>query len=302
MTLNVPIDSKSIQSSAAFESGSSSTPSTAFKNMAVVVLTRNEEKYIDDCLKSVAWCSEIWVVDTGSSDNTVEVCRRHTHNIVRHDFSDFSQSRNWALDNLAIQSEWILFLDSDERISQDLRRELEAAIRDKLTNGYYVPMKQYFWGQWLKHGGSWPNYSLRLFRRGRARYSRTLVHEFAEVVGNVRYLTHPIIHVSRSSMSEALRKLDVYTSLEARRLYRFGGSSYVSRKDDSPAKRVLKRVYPRLPGKPLFQFAYSYILLQGFRDGYVGFVWAFIQSLYVFVVNFKLWELRTFPHTESDPP
>ncbi|HKZ94901.1 MAG TPA: glycosyltransferase family 2 protein [Candidatus Bathyarchaeia archaeon] len=263
--------------------------------IAAIVLTYNEECHIRDCLESLTWCDEVWIVDSGSTDNTLDICMRYTQNIVKHPFISFFESRNWALNNLPICAEWVLFVDSDERITPELQKEIIRTISTQrlAADGYYIPMKQYFWGQWLKHGEAWPNYVLRLFRKRKAYYSNHHeVHEYVKLWGKVGFLRSPFIHISRSSMSETLAKLNFYTTLDAIRMYRTGEGLYPAKFDDSMRKRILKGLFNSMPFKPQIKFVWDYVILQGFRDGYIGLIWARIQALYVSTAYIKLWELR----------
>lgn len=263
--------------------------------IAAIVLTYNEERYIRDCLESLTWCDEVWIVDSDSTDGTLDICRRFTQNIVRHPFVSFYDSRNWALNNLPIRAEWILFIDSDERITPELQKEIIETIskQPSLADGYYIPCKQYFWGQWLKHGEAWPNYVLRLFKKRKAYFSNHHeVHEYVRLHGTIGFLHNPLIHISRSSMSETLAKLNFYTTMDAIRMYRTGEGLYPLKFDDSMRNRILKRLFDFLPFKPQVRFVWDYIIMQGFRDGYLGFKWASIDALYVSTAYFKVWELK----------
>lgn len=263
-------------------------------SVSAIVLTFNEEDYIRDCLQSLEWCDEIWIVDSGSTDRTIEVCLEFTANVVERPFTDFSDQRNWALENLKINADWVVFVDSDERVTRELYDEIRRRLGQEPFAGYYLPRKQLFWGKWLRYGECWPSYQLRLFRKDKGKYTRREVHESTLVDGPVGFMENPLIHISRESMSEVLIKLDHFTTLDAIRMYRTGQPLYALEESVSYSRlnRVYKKLFSILPAKPLMKFLWDYIFRQGFRDGYLGFVWAAIQGLYVFVAYFKLWEFR----------
>lgn len=261
--------------------------------ICAIVLTYNEEHHIVDCLESLTWCDEIWVVDSYSADRTVDVCRRFTGNIVSHEFENFSKQRQWALENLPILSDWILFVDADERITPELAREIPVKTQNSDFDGYYIPRKQYFWGTWLRFGECSPSYSLRLHRRGKGRYPLKEVHESLVVDGRIGFLKERMVHISRETMTELIDKLNKYSTRDAIRMYRTGQDLYTTEDQSySSVNMALKYVFRLLPFKPLCKFFHDYVIRQGFRDGRLGFTWALAQGLYVFLCYFKLWEMR----------
>jgi glycosyltransferase involved in cell wall biosynthesis len=261
--------------------------------ITAIVLTYNEKEYIRECLESIKWCDDIWIVDSGSTDGTVDICKEYTKNIIVRPFKNFAEQKNWAIINLPIHTEWIIFVDSDERVSPELREEIIRTLAERpAVDGFHIPFKQFFWGKCLIHGGAWPNYVLRLFRKGKGYYLDHEVHEPLILIGKAGFLKNPIIHIARSSLHEAIAKLNLYTSFEAIRMYRKKEGLYPVLPSDSNLKKTLKKIFDRVPFKPLAKFLWDFIILQGFRDGYIGFVWAALQSFYVFSAYFKLWELK----------
>lgn len=273
------------------------SPEMSTVSVSAIVLTYNEEDYLGECLESLTWCDEVWVVDSFSTDRTLEIASKYTTKIVQHPFENFSRQRNWALEDLAISAEWIVFVDSDERITPELREEISGVLGQtpEQVCGYYIPRKQLFWGKWLRFGECWPAYNLRLFRRGSAQFQDREVHESIIVQGKKRFLKSPIVHICRESMSEVVDRLNAYTTLEATRMYRTGQYLYEERSSPSYSRlrAAVKRFSRYLPCKPLLKFIWTYIFRQGFRDGRLGFVHALMDALYVFVAGFKLWELKT---------
>jgi glycosyltransferase involved in cell wall biosynthesis len=263
--------------------------------ITALILTFNEEKHIEDCLRSVAWCDQIIIVDSGSSDKTEEICKRYTDLFIRNKFINFSLQRNFALSLDIIRNKWVLFLDADERITPELEKEIKERLSSdpNYISGYYIPRKQYFWGKWLRHGEAWPCYEVRLFVKDKGRYTHKDVHEDLKLEGKIAKMNSPLIHISRESMSEVLKGIDRYSTLEAIRMYKTGEELYVcSSKSPSKINHVMKRIFKYLPFKPFWKFTLDYFIWRGFLDGYEGFSWAVIQAFYVWISYFKLWELK----------
>jgi len=262
--------------------------------VTALVLSYNEEHHIEECLKSMQWCDEVFVVDSGSTDNTVNIAKRYTCNVVEHIFEGFAKQREWARTQLPIKNQWIIFIDCDERVTSELAEEIyNHTVGINNIDGYYIWRKQYFFGRWLKYGEAGKGYSLRLAKREKMVIGNREVHENLRVNGNTKLLEHPIIHISRENISEALVKLDKYASLEAQRMYRTGEELYTTNaKSFTWKNQVLKHIFKYLPGKPIAKYLYDYFIKLGFLDGYEGHAWAVCQGLYVFLSYFKLWELK----------
>lgn len=269
---------------------------TSKVSVAAIVLTFNEEKYIRDCLESLTWCNKIWVVDSCSTDRTLEIAKEYTSNIVQRPFEGFAKQRNWALDNLTTSGEWILVLDADERVPQGLRDEICDKLRagDEHLVGYFVGLDQFYWGKHLRFGGASGAYCFRLYRKGAGRYPEDrLVHESFVVRGKAGCLQEKLKHLCIENIVEYIDKVNWYSSLEAQRMFATGKELYTTAHGSYTWKnQVLKFIFRYLPFKPLFEFLYHYFLLQGFRDGYRGFLYAAMRSFYVFASYAKLWELK----------
>ncbi|MEK7128915.1 MAG: glycosyltransferase family 2 protein, partial [Patescibacteria group bacterium] len=139
--------------------------------LSVIILTFNEEIHIERLLKNIGdWCDEIFVVDSYSTDKTLEIAEKYEAKIIQHPFENQAQQFNWALDNLDIKNEWILRLDADEYLTEELKEEISKEISSSVeVNGYYIKRRVYFMGRWIKRGGYYPTWLLRLFRKGKAR-------------------------------------------------------------------------------------------------------------------------------------
>jgi glycosyltransferase involved in cell wall biosynthesis len=269
--------------------------------VSVIVLTYNEEKCIRETLESLAWCDDVWIVDSYSTDRTLDICREYTDHTVQHKFENFSIQRNWALENLPLASDWVLFIDAAETVSPELRKEILTRVgKEDGIVGYYVPRKQILWGKWLRHGGFWPSYRLILFHRDHGRFLDREVHEWAVVDGPTGYMQHSITNIFYESAEKMVRVLNYCTTAEALRMYRMGNELFTPTYQSSRWKnQLLKTIFSWLPCKPLFTFLLHYVVYLGFLDGRRGLVWAVTQAYYVFLAYFKLWELK---HGFSDPP
>lgn len=239
-------------------------------NLSVAIAVYNEEENIDACLASVAlFADEIVVVDGGSTDKTLRKVRKYTTKIIRTDNPPvFHINKQKALD--ACRGKWILQLDADERITSALRNEIIRTIlkKDNDVKGYYIPRKNYFWGHLMKKGGQYPDYVIRLVRRGNARFPCISVHEQIEVNGKTAYLTHPLEHISYRTREEYWEKSDAYTSLTAQEF-----------KKEHIQKSIISWLKYNL-FKPVKTFLSLYIRHKGFMDGIPGLQFAYWSALH----------------------
>ena len=245
------------------------------ETLAAVIITLNEERNIEACLESVSWADEIVVLDSGSSDRTVELARRYTNRVAVRPWDGYSAQRNAAHD-LAL-SDWILSLDADERITPELAREIEQMLTgpDDRNVGYKLPYKVFFGDKWLKHGGFYPESHLRLFKRGKGAYGDRAVHEALKVDGPVGLMKGFVEHYTYDSVGDFLDRMERYASLSAEEYFRQG-----------------RKTGPlRMAGRAWFTFFNMYVLRLGFLDGYEGFLMAGLYSFYNFVKYSKLKEL-----------
>lgn len=269
--------------------------------LSVLVPTLDEELNLPDCLESVAgWADEMFVVDSYSHDRTLEIARQCGASIVQHPFESYSRQKNWALETLPFQNDWLLILDADERLTPDLRCDIERAIASDDRDGYYVNRRVIFLGTWIRHAGWYPSWNLRLFRHRLGRYDDREVHEHLVLNGRVGYLAHDMLHDDRRGIEAFIARHNRYSTLEARarlkaecdaadraRLPVSLGASPVQRK-----RFVRERIWPRVPAKPLVLFIYMYLLRRGFLDGRAGLVLCVFHAFQEFMVGLKLAELR----------
>lgn len=227
-------------------------------NISVVVITKNEEANIERCLRSVDWADEVVVLDSGSTDRTVEISRELGARVsVTTDWPGFGPQKNRALE--LATGDWVLSLDADEWVTPDLRDEILNAISD--PNGataFRVPRLSSFCGRFMRHSGWWPDYVTRLFRRGAARFSDDVVHERVIAEGKTGTLREPIMHETFVDLDELLQKMNNYSSLAAQEMWDGGRKAGF-------AGAVLRG---------LWAFIRTYFLRGGFLDGREGFMLA----------------------------
>jgi len=244
--------------------------------VSVAIITKSEEKDIEDALISVKDFEDIVVVDSFSEDRTVEICRGYTDRVFQHQWMGYAKQKQMAV-NLA-KKEWVLILDADERVSPELKSEIEERIKDTFFSGFYIPRKSFFLGRCIKHSGWSPDYTLRLFKKDVSYIEQKEVHERVVVRGEVGYLKNPLLHYTYRSLSEYIKKMEDYSTLSAKEI-------------------LLKSPHPshfflifRMTVGPVFTFFNMFFLRQGFLDGMYGFVLAILYSFYTFLKYVKVWE------------
>jgi len=242
--------------------------------LSVVIVTKNEEHNIEDALKSAADASEIIIVDAFSDDGTIEICRKYTDKIFQHHWEGFAKQKQKGVDYAG--EEWILILDADERITPELMTEIKGAISSGDCDGYYIPRENYFIGRWIKHGGWWPDHTLRLFRKNKGHLEIREVHEKVTVAGNTAYLKNPLKHYTYRSISDFVLRSDRYSTLAARELIKNSGNAGLF----------------SVAIKPLATFIKMYFLRRGFLDGSRGLILALLYSYYTFLKYVKVLEVN----------
>lgn len=189
--------------------------------LSVIIIVKNEEHDIRDCLESVAWADEIIVLDSGSSDNTLSIAKEYTDKIYTSiDWQGFGIQKNRAL--LHASCDWVLSLDADERVSNALRQEIANAIQSACPLIYKLPRLSSYCGKFIRHSGWWPDYVPRLFKRGEASFSDDLVHERLVFQGEAAKLTAPLLHVTYKDLDEVISKINQYSTLGAKNSYQKG--------------------------------------------------------------------------------
>lgn len=243
--------------------------------IATVTITKNEERNIAACLESVRWADERIVVDAGSTDRTVEIAGQLTDRVVVRAWPGYGPQKNFAIDQA--RSDWILVLDADERVTEPLRQDIQRVIEGApgaQPVAFAIPRRNFFYGKWIRSGGFFPDYQIRLFRRGAARYDDTLLHERLRITGAVGRLGSCLDHYSMPTVAEHVRKMIGYTTLGAREKLR--ERSRVSALD--------------VGGRHLVTALKTYLLRGAWRAGIHGLVVALFAGMHVFVKYAKAWE------------
>jgi glycosyltransferase involved in cell wall biosynthesis len=256
--------------------------------LSAIIITRNEARNVGACLDSLVFCDERIVVDCGSEDDTVRIARERGARVEHRDFEGFGAQKNHAL-SLA-SGDWVLSIDADERVSAALAAELKAAIADGKADGYEMPRRSSFLGREMRHSGWYPDYVLRLFRRGKARFSNHVVHERVVCEGEIRRLKEPLTHHPVARIEDALSRMDRYSSAGAEQLIASG--------------RRVTFLSGFLHG--LWTFLRTYVLRAGFLDGREGLLLAIVNAEGAYYRYMKAWLLArrrtsTDRQTRGDP-
>ena len=286
---------------------------TAKVPVSVLIPALNEELNLPACLESVARADEVFVVDSQSSDRSIEISQEYGANVVQFHFNGrWPKKKNWSLENLPFRNEWVLIVDCDERITPELWDEIEEVIKNNHYHGYYLNRKVFFLGKWIRYGGKYPDWNLRLFRHQLGRYENlntedipntgdNEVHEHVILQGNVGYLKEDMLHIDFRDIYHWLQRHNRYSNWEARVYY-----NLLIGQDDSGTiganifgnavqrKRFLKKIWVRLPFKPLLRFVLFYFIRLGFLDGRAGYIYGRLLSQYEYQIGVKLYELRKF--------
>ena len=280
--------------------------------VSVIIPVKNEERNIVACIESVAWADEIWVIDSHSTDRTLEFARKYTKNISQFDYvGGFPKKKNWALANLPLVNEWVLILDADERVTPELRTEIQEVLRKESEfDGYYINRKLIFLGRWIKHCGWYPSWNMRLFRHRLGRYERLAtedventgdveVHEHVVLQGRTAYFKHDLIHEDFKSVYHFIERHNRYSNWDARVYHNLLGNVRVSSTIGATVfgtplerKRFIKRLWVRMPYRPLLRFIWMYILRLGFLDGRPGLIFCTLMTLHEAVIGAKLYEQK----------
>nr|WP_290668653.1 glycosyltransferase family 2 protein [Ardenticatena sp.] len=242
--------------------------------VSVVVLTRNEERHLPGCLETLGWADEVLVLDSGSTDRTLAIARAAGVRIEERAFTHFGDQRQAALE--MAQGAWVFFVDADERVPPELAAEVRRVVqRHRPEVGWWVPRRNFFWGKEVRHTGWFPDYQLRLLKKGYARYDRTeLVHEVATVEGETGYLQTPLVHLNYDSWREFFAKQAAYARYEADRWVLEG-------------RRVRWRTFVL---QPIRGFWRRYVRWQGWRDGLLGLQLSLAMAWFEWEVARLVWQ------------
>jgi glycosyltransferase involved in cell wall biosynthesis len=243
------------------------------EKISVIIITQNEESQIEQCIKSVSWADEIIVVDAESSDNTVDLAKKHTSKIFMRKWEGFASQKNYALS--LTKNSWVLSLDADERISGGLAEEIMSADLNAY-DGYLIPRSNYFLHRQINSCGWGRDLQLRLFKKDKTTLTNRLVHEGFTVNGRINTLKNPILHFTYNSIESAFSKINHYSTLQAMETYKSKG-------------RVTGFI---IIVHGVAAFYKSFIALKGFKDGVHGLCISFIDSFTTFLTYMKIWEFQ----------
>ncbi len=274
--------------------------------VTVIIPVRNEAKNLPGCLKALKNVGEVYVIDSQSTDDTVEMARSHGAQVVQfHYAGGWPKKRQWAMNTLPIAYDWILLLDADEVLTPELAEEIRAAIQNSVIDGYFILLRTQFLGRILRHGdvGLW---KMSLFRRGKGKFECRLkdqdasmadmeIHEHVVIDGATAKLGNSLIHRNVESLSRYIRKHDEYSNWESRVLLQDGDDSELPPSlagTQAQRRRWLKRKLFAVPGSPVLLFLYRYFLRLGFLDGVPGLIYCGFQAVQMFHTKAKIYELK----------
>lgn len=243
--------------------------------ISATIIVRNEEENLPDVCESLAWADEIVIVDSDSTDGTVDIAKRYTDKVFNREFKGYQDKHEFA-DSMTT-GDWIFWIDADERVTPELQRSIERLRSEDieaLADGYRIARRTFFQGRWIKHCGWYPDYQMRLYRKSKSYWDGVAPHQTARVDGRIETLEGELLHFTKRSLSEYHRVLDSYTSLAADAIARSG--KHVG------AVAII--------GSSIAAFFRTYVLKQGFRDGIPGLIISVFAGYGVFLKHAKVWE------------
>lgn len=255
--------------------------------ISVVISAYNEEENIKECIDSVQeLADEIIVVDNSSTDRTGEIAKKAGAKVFTqpNNPEKIDLQKNFGFERAS--HEWILSLDADERVNVRLIQEIKKVIADTNgINGYLIPRKNILFGKWIKNSIWWPDYQLRLFKRGKGKFSRATVHQPLDVKGDTKHLSEPLVHYNYDSVSEFVSRMNnIYTEIEAEEILR----------------QKQKLAWTDALSMPASDFLKTFFLQKGYRDGLHGLILSILQAFYMFLVFAKVWERQGFYEKDSN--
>jgi len=244
------------------------------EKISVTIITHNEEENIGDCLESVKWADEIVVVDSGSTDMTIEICKGYTDKVFFNSWVGMKEQKQYAVEKAS--NTWVFSIDADERATEGIKSFILQELKNPIYDGYRFPRQNYFLDKWLKHGGWYPDHVLRFFRKDRGYFGGVNPHDKVVVDGgSVTTVDIPFIHFTYKSIAQYLTKQNMYSSISATELFRAG-----------------RKIVPYIvPVKIMWKFIETYFVKKGFLDGFRGFIVAMGATYSMFWKYIQLWEL-----------
>lgn len=255
------------------------------ETLTVIVPTFNEEENVRDCLESLTWADDIFVVDSFSTDRTLAIAQEYTDHVVRHEYVNPAAQKNWAIPQC--DTDWIMSVDADERVTPELQKRVQSILADGTPyDGFYVRRMTTFFGKMIRHCGWHHDYPLRLWRRGKGKYVDVRVHEHVTVEGgNTGRIHEYLIHHTYKSFPQYLEKFGRYTTWAAEDLH----------------QRGRQPTLVNLTLRPMWRFFKQYVLQRGFLDGKRGVMLCILSAFSVFMKYAKLWDLRRRDRQQAPP-
>jgi glycosyltransferase involved in cell wall biosynthesis len=269
---------------------------------SIYILTHNEELDIAACIESALQSDDVIVVDSFSTDRTVEIASRYPVRVIPHAFESHGKQRTWMLRSVPTKHEWVYLLEADERLTPELFQECLETTENPAHIGYYVAEQVMFMGQWIRRSTQYPRYQMRLFRKDSVWFD-DYGHTEREVCnGSTGFIRATYPHyTSGKGFSRWFDKHNTYSTNEAKEtVYQLTQGSInwgdlVFGKTEVDRRRALKDLSLRLPGRPLIRFLYMYFILGGWLDGRAGFTWCTLQAFYEYMILLKAWEMQHLP-------
>lgn len=275
-----------------------SYPDISDCSVSILVFTLNEELNINHCLDSLVWCDDVNVVDSFSSDNTVQICRARGIPTVQHVFEGFGTQRNWALREIPLKHDWVLILDADERVPEDLASELNslAEIAPKHVDAYRLRRRLHLWGTWLRHSSLYPTWVVRFVRRNRVLYVNRGHSETQTVEGDIGELRGHLIDENHKALETWFERQFRYSRQEAKYELEAKGisprwSDLISM-DPMHRRAIIRKIASVLPCRGFFYFLYCYFFRYGFLDGKNGFMYCRMKAMYQGMIVINKYDLR----------
>lgn len=273
-------------------------PAAQTAPISVMIFTFNEEIHLPKCLDWLAWCDDVIVIDSYSTDRTVEICRAKGVGMFQHAFEGFGSQRNWAIENVPMKYDWVLILDADELVPDTLVGE----IRDKLARvpgnigAFQLRRRFHMWGRWLRYSALYPTWVVRLVHKTRVKYVNRGHAETQQVDGDIGRLHNDLIDENLKGIDEWFERQNRYSRAEAEYELREeqGGwlSSAIFSSESIKRRAALKQLAWRLPGRGFAYFIYSYVVRLGFLDGRDGFMFCVMRSVYQAMIEVKKHDAR----------
>ncbi|AFY40753.1 glycosyltransferase family 2 protein [Nostoc sp. PCC 7107] len=269
---------------------------------SIYILTYNEELDIAPCIESAMLSDDIIVVDSCSSDRTVEIASRYPIRVVQHAFESHGRQRTWMLESIPPKYEWVYILEADERMTPELFAECTQAMQNPNYIGYYVAERVMFMNRWIRYSTQYPRYQMRLFRHGKVWFTDYGHTEREVCEGATSFLKETYPHYTcGKGLSRWIEKHNRYSTDEAQETLHQLENGKVEWRDlffgktEVERRRALKDLSLRLPARPFLRFLYMYFLLGGCLDGRAGMAWCTLQAFYEYLILLKVWEMRYLP-------